>query len=703
MPSNSDKIMPKILIADDDPSYATQIHHMIRQLSCQIRQADSGSQAIELLRESSDDILITDMYMGDMTGLDLMENALQINPDILSIAVTGQGDIDLAIEFMKRGGIDFLQKPIDKYHIIRAVESASERFRLLYENKQLKEASKKLNSELYEELLRRLNIQEELRESEKRYRDIFENAPFGIFHSSLDGQYIKANPAMIKILGYSSSEELMSQITDIARQIFVIPENRRKLIEKAVNIAEWIRCEEQFYKKDKSIILVSATFRVVRDDQNIPLYIEGFLTDITEEKKRQEIFRSEILRAKELYDLILVPQVPAMRGLGVCIKYIPAEMIGGDIVELHRIDENTILVFLADVTGHGIPAAMTANTLKLHFKDIAETQSDPAAICNFLNQTMNRMILKDDIIAAFCAKIDIGSMVMSYCLCGIPSPLILRKGQKLRLKPTAPPLGIFEDMVIPASETVCLEKEDMLIAFTDGITDIRSENGDVFGIQGVIDSIQYQTPHLIGDMLNTAIRFQKTDKFNDDIIVLTICIDDNASELLWNIFSAPDRSVFRLRTCYMNIDRLVDLVMAHIAEKFHIAHQSLSKFKIAFFELLMNAVEHGNLEMTAFKRDLKIYDSDMYDMIFIERLSSDTYGNRLIQIDLSCKYNSLKISIIDEGYGFNVENSDSHISTNNIEKPEGRGIHLAGLCADQIRYNKKGNKVTLYVRLDPAM
>ncbi|NJL59394.1 MAG: SpoIIE family protein phosphatase [Desulfobacteraceae bacterium] len=123
----------------------------------------------------------------------------------------------------------------------------------------------------------------------------------------------------------------------------------------------------------------------------------------------------------------------------------------------------------------------------------------------------------------------------------------------------------------------------MIIAFTDGITDIRSENGDVFGIQGVIDSIQYQTPHLIGDMLNQAIRFQKTDKFNDDIIILTVCIDDNASELLWNIFSAPDRSVFRLKTCYMNIDRLVDLVMAHIAEKFGTARISLSKIKIAFF------------------------------------------------------------------------------------------------------------------------
>ncbi|NJL59392.1 MAG: response regulator [Desulfobacteraceae bacterium] len=115
---NQNKILPKILIADDDPSCAIQIFHTLRQLSYQVHQAGSGRQAIEFIIESSADILITDMYMEDMTGLDLMGSALQINPDILTIAITGQGDIDLAIEFMKRGGIDFLQKPIDKYHII---------------------------------------------------------------------------------------------------------------------------------------------------------------------------------------------------------------------------------------------------------------------------------------------------------------------------------------------------------------------------------------------------------------------------------------------------------------------------------------------------------------------------------------------------------------------------------------------------------
>ncbi|NJL59395.1 MAG: ATP-binding protein [Desulfobacteraceae bacterium] len=104
--------------------------------------------------------------------------------------------------------------------------------------------------------------------------------------------------------------------------------------------------------------------------------------------------------------------------------------------------------------------------------------------------------------------------------------------------------------------------------------------------------------------------------------------------------------------------------------------------------------------MTTFKRDLKIYDSDMYDAIFIERLSSDTYGNRLIQAELSRSDNQLEISITDEGQGFGVENLNTHIAEHNLEKPQGRGIYLAKLYTDQIRYNKKAIKLHyIFIRI----
>ncbi|NJL59393.1 MAG: SpoIIE family protein phosphatase [Desulfobacteraceae bacterium] len=275
-----------------------------------------------------------------------------------------------------------------------------------------------------------MNIQETLRETERQYRNIFENAPFGIFQSSVEGHFIKVNPAMAKIFGYSSPDELIADAANIPHQLYILPPNEGRTVRKLPDQNQWTTFEQQFYKKDNIPVFIRNTVRLVQDQNGVPMYFEGFNIDITEESKQKELFHLEMSRAKELYDLILVPQLPAIRGLGIGIRYIPAEMIGGDIAELHQIDENKILIFIADITGHGIPAAMTANTLKIHFKDIAESENDPAVICSILNKTMSRLILKDDIIAAFCARIDTGSMVMSYCLCGIPTPLILRKTEK---------------------------------------------------------------------------------------------------------------------------------------------------------------------------------------------------------------------------------------------------------------------------------
>lgn len=696
---SSENNLPDILIADDDPSCLEPIFHILTGNLYQVRKAYSGKQAIELLSQSPADILITDIYMEDMTGLDLMENALRINPDILTIAMTGQGDIELATEFMKRGGIDFLQKPVDKYHIIRSVESAVKRHQIIRENNDLKAISKELGRKVYEEIHRKLNIQESLRESEQRYQDIFENAPMGIFQSDSEGKFIKVNPAMAKIFGYSSPAELMSDQTDIPHKLYIIPNNGDRSTRRLPGNGSWVTFEEKMYKKDKTPIFIRNTVRIVRNENDFPLYFEGFILDISKEWRQQELFRLEMDRAKELYDLSLIPEIPTLRGLEIRIKYLPTELIGGDVVELRQIDERNILIFIADVTGHGIPAAMTANTLKSHFNEISETDCNPVSICTILNKTMHYVILKDDIIAAFCARLDLENMSMNYCLCGIPSPLILRKGQSIRLKPTGPPLGVFDDLLVIDSLTVSLENDDILLAFTDGITDVRSEKKEVFGIKGVINSVETDTTCLISDILNNAFLFQRTTKFGDDVILLSIRITDNVSEYLWNEFCTPDKAVMKFRTRYMNIDEMNDFFVNHIAEKFDISKDRLFKLRISFFEMLMNAIEHGNLEMTNFKKNPEIYDSDLYNTIFKNRLTSDAYGDRLISIKLLRRADHLEISIRDDGNGFCINDIDNPMSASDLERLQGRGIHLARMYSDQIKYNAKGNEVTLYFYL----
>ncbi len=140
-----------------------------------------------------------------------------------------------------------------------------------------------------------------LSESEKKYRNIFENAVDGIFQSVPGGGYLSVNSAYAKILGYDSPEEVLSSVCDIGKQLYVNPEDREKLVEiiKENGMAEGF--ETQLYRKDKSIMWVSVYARSVSDNQGNLLYYEGSFVDITKRKDAENLLqiRTEELKESE--------------------------------------------------------------------------------------------------------------------------------------------------------------------------------------------------------------------------------------------------------------------------------------------------------------------------------------------------------------------------------------------------------------------
>ena len=149
------------------------------------------------------------------------------------------------------------------------------------------------------DITERKRAEEALQEREAKYRSIFKNAVEGIFQTSMDGRFISANPALARIFGYDSPEDMMSSVTNIGRQLYVNREQReahlRLLDEKGV-IENY---EARMYRKEGSVVWVSINTRIVRDDAGNPLYYEGFVTDITERKKAEDELKCY---AKELED-----------------------------------------------------------------------------------------------------------------------------------------------------------------------------------------------------------------------------------------------------------------------------------------------------------------------------------------------------------------------------------------------------------------
>jgi len=137
-----------------------------------------------------------------------------------------------------------------------------------------------------------------LKNSENKYRNIFENATEGIFQSTLDGQYISLNPAFARIRGYDSPEELLNMTGNVQKRAYVHPEDRLKLIDLLEKQGFVNNYESEAWRKDGSIIWVSMNVRPIRNESGKIVLLEGTIQDITERKKAEEKLREseEIFR-----------------------------------------------------------------------------------------------------------------------------------------------------------------------------------------------------------------------------------------------------------------------------------------------------------------------------------------------------------------------------------------------------------------------
>jgi diguanylate cyclase (GGDEF)-like protein/PAS domain S-box-containing protein len=127
-----------------------------------------------------------------------------------------------------------------------------------------------------------------LRQAEAKYRSIFENTIEGIFQTTVDGRYISANPALARIYGYESPEELIANLCNIEQQLYVAPNRRAKFVRQMQQDDFVSAFESQVYHQDGSAIWISENARAVYGTSGAIAYYEGTVEDITQRKQTQE-------------------------------------------------------------------------------------------------------------------------------------------------------------------------------------------------------------------------------------------------------------------------------------------------------------------------------------------------------------------------------------------------------------------------------
>ncbi len=133
---------PTVLVVDDEPSNLASIEKIFQKDGMRVLTADSARTALELLRNHRVEVVLTDLMMPAVSGLELLKAIKQMAPDVEVVMMTAYGTVETAVQAMREGAYDFVEKPLKRVTIVKSVRKAAERRSLTLENRELKQELK---------------------------------------------------------------------------------------------------------------------------------------------------------------------------------------------------------------------------------------------------------------------------------------------------------------------------------------------------------------------------------------------------------------------------------------------------------------------------------------------------------------------------------------------------------------------------------
>jgi anti-anti-sigma factor len=536
------EVTQTVLIVDDDQLVLKALEYTIKQDVKDIIVASSGSKAIDILKSQQIALILCDQRMPEMSGTEVMQQAIDLQPDCIRIIITGNSDEYTAIEAINTGHVNqFIIKPWDDNQLRQAILNGLEQYRLIHQNKEL------------QNLL--LQKHKALAESHSNLRRDLQLG--AMIHETL-------------LLG------------------------------------------------------------------NIPSNVPGFAIDATT---------------------------------------IPSKEIDGDFFDFYQPAPGVLDVVIGDVMGKGIPAAVVGTAVKTQLVRFATPFSE-AKVFNHLSQWEDdiltpwqiisnvhreitpKLIRLEYFVCLFYGRFSLKKKIFSFVDCGSAKPIHYQSKNKkaVELKGQNFPLGVIDKDQFRNTDTHFVEG-DFFVFYSDGLTESKSTEGELFGVDRLIQLVEKHTDASASELLLTikgsVLDFAQQNHFDDDLTLIVIKIDQHILQESSGFYQA-------------------------------IFSSNLSQLKAVreFISKICKKIP-GDQELLANQLQLAINEA----FCNIYKHTYDGAKNQKIIIQASAGADGLVIELSDQGPSFDPTEIDEPSLAG--DKDNGFGWHIIRSIADQVAYVRK--------------
>lgn len=508
------KIPLRVLIVEDSEFDARMLVSLLRKGGYdlffeRVETAESFTRALETRPW---DLVLADYNLPDFSAPVALQMLQNHNLDLPFIIISGGIGEDIAVAAMKAGANDYLMKG-QLARLVPAVE------------RELREAAHRQA---------RRHAEQAVRESELRYRLLWETATDAVLLMDTDSVICFANPAVEKVFGYPA-EELIGRNLTLLLPERVQPEHKAEFaraLHSGVVLSRKRMVETVGLRKQGEEVLIEIAF----NDMELQgrRWFVAFIRDITERKRAEQELREneeQFRVAREIQQRLFPKAAPSIPGYDIAGISHPAEATGGDYFDYLPMLNNGLGIVVGDVTGHGMGPALLMAETRAYLRIVSLNRDDVGEVLTRANMVLAEDVGYERYVTLLLARLDAPERKLTYANAGHSAALVLTPDGQVRaqLKRTGVPLGIKADTWYPPAPPVTLASGELVLFLTDGVEEAMSPRDEFFGTQRILEVVgrhRAEPAARIVDALYQAVRaFCQDGVLQDDFTAVILKVN----------------------------------------------------------------------------------------------------------------------------------------------------------------------------------